>query len=458
MAVQGLLAIVAVALIAVLALPFWFGMRIQSAYEEIIASASTGNPAISVETQSYERGWMNSRAVSLVRFQGAPFALKINHDIVHGPLYLGNMGSGESVLVMAVADSRLSLDGMPAGPDGASFADFKTVMRLDKSLGSVWRFSEALLPINGKPMWATLDADVAAGTAKLQFHMPELEISQPELSSRLNDLRVVMNLKGEDSGLLTGDSSISMDQLAVQAPTGEMSVEDWRMRMTTRERSGKVDFDLAFSVGGIDGPFAKAGPVSFKFQMNNLDAKTLAQLKQVQQEAESMQVEGMNEQEAMMLMMPKMMELLPALASNVDVRIPHLLVVMDNGRLGGTAALKINELDENAMAMPMMMMSAMELEADLFISEALLREKIEENMRMRLAQSFSGADGDPQGALVREDIDEQAAAETEKTLAVFASQGYIELNEGMYRTRISFQGGNLIMNGNAVNLAQMIPQ
>lgn len=451
---QGLMLIVAIGLIALLVLPYWFGMQLRGEYETYIAQANASNAGMKIEPIAYHGGWFSSDAQSQISVRGLPFTLQINHHIIHGPLFFGHLGQDEPMLVTAVVKSDVRVNNVDK-PDDASpaMAYVNTVMRMNKTMASVWRFNEQVLPTSGKPMWARIEASMADQHVGVQMQLPELQISQPGAKTHISDLRLDVNMKSGASGLMVGETLFSVDRMLLQGAEDDFDMGNWRMRVSSRERGTKLDVDFDVSLDTVSVSAGSAGPIRFAFQVNNLDAPTLLKIEQLQKSAGNAVANGADEQEAMMQVMPQMMALLPVLVSDIDLQMPHLLLMTEDGRIGGKASLKINGLDPAALQMPMMMLSALDLEAELFVSAGLLREQIEGNTRKRLAQSVAVGTGGP---LRAEEIDEKAARETHKMLTTYTAQGYIALQDGLYRTRIRFKDGNLSLNGNALNLAQLM--
>ena len=106
-----LLVIVLVLLLAVLGLPYWFGIRTEKVYNDIVAGYSASDN-ISIVEKSYEKGWLSSRAKTIFAIKnGAADLIKFEETdtIYHGPFPMQALLSGRAGLspVMAVIDSEL---------------------------------------------------------------------------------------------------------------------------------------------------------------------------------------------------------------------------------------------------------------------------------------------------------------------------------------------------------------
>ncbi len=452
--VQVLLLLFALAIVAALALPFWYGYRIQASYEAGMAEAA-GNP-VSVETVRYDKGWFKSHVESLVTIADQPVKLKLDHEIVHGPFYLGQLSRGESPLVMGVVDSSVSL-GEPSPGVSGPLVRFHTVISPDGGVVSELSFPEEILPTSGAPVWGRIEYVPQDESLSLQFHLPEIDIAQPMMSATIADFRIRADLQQGVHDLMLGEAALSLDQLSVAGAQGEMDIGNLRLRTVSKGRDDKVDSMFAFWGERFSSQIGEVGPVSFELHVNNLDAATLAQIDALEKEMRAAQAAGADATQAQMETMSKMMALLPQLVQNLEVLLPHFLVVTEEGRLGGSATVSLQPFDESAAMMPMVLLAAIDLDADLYVSDRLLRTQFEQNARKRIMQQQAMAGMEEGGTrLLQVDIDEKAAIETEKQLALFLTQGYLRLEGGMYRTQLALREGNLYMNGNPVNMMQLM--
>src|SRR2546430_8848125 len=84
-------------LAAVLAVPYWMGGKIEEAFRDRLATLADHGGLV-VSEERFERGWLSSRAHTVLRAPGVPIELDANHVIHHGPLALDRWLAGELAL------------------------------------------------------------------------------------------------------------------------------------------------------------------------------------------------------------------------------------------------------------------------------------------------------------------------------------------------------------------------
>jgi len=454
------LALLALVLIALLALPVWTGVQARTVYEQAVADFNTqAAPMMRLETARYDKGWLTSRVETLVHHTEMPFSLKFTHDVRHGPLNLPGLVNAEPVLMLARLDGMLSPGEGPGGQTmvmarGDSFVGF------NGDTQSHWLLEPqlaAMLGTDGQPVWARVDYRAAGGDLSFQAQLPELEMSNPQGDYRLSDLRFRLDMRPAQGGKFSvGSYGMSLKYLRAGGLADMVAVEDLRIRARATERAGKVDTEMAVSFEQVDSPAGVIGPARFILQLNNLDAAALEAYAEMQDEL----LQGMDpmlDQQAMAAqLMPQLMGVLPEVFSQAELRIPTLYVATTDGALNGKATVVVPPLNAEAMAVPMAVLTSLNLDAQVAIDEAMMRTEMERALRTRLMNARAAELGEG-GALLREEIDEDAASQTDAQLSVLTSQGYLQLDGGVYRARVTMEGGNILVNGNPINPTALMP-
>lgn len=458
--VNLVLGLLALALIALLALPLWMGMQAKASYEEAVAEFNKqAGPVMRLETATYQKGWLTSHVETLVHHSELPFKLKLSHDLRHGPLNLPGLVGNEPTLMMGVVDSTLSPG---EGPGGQSMviATGRTFVALNGDAHSHWQLEPqlaAMLGTGGKPVWASMDYRVDTQSFSFQAQLPEADIQSPQGSARLSDLRLRLDMKPSRSGRFSvGSYSVSLKYLRAGDLATMTAIEDLRLRARAVERGNKIDTEIAVSFEQVDSPAGVIGPARFVLQMNNLDAAAVEAYVDMQDQLLESLNPTMDQQAMAQQLMPQLMGILPQMFSQAELRIPTLFVATSDGALNGKATVLMPPLNEGAGAVPMAVLTSVDLEANVAVDEAMMRTEMERAMRTRLMNARAAELGEG-GALLREEIDEDAAAQTEAQLSVLTSQGYLELDEGVYRARLTMEGGNILVNGNPINPMALMP-
>ena len=100
-------------LVAVVA-PYFIGAKVETEFREGIAQAKTeyGYP---IELTDFERGWLHSHAVTRVQIEDTTF--DVEHEITHGPLFVGLL-----IAVIVVLGGLTFFPALALGPLAEQFA------------------------------------------------------------------------------------------------------------------------------------------------------------------------------------------------------------------------------------------------------------------------------------------------------------------------------------------------
>jgi len=110
---RAVLIIVFVLLIAVLGLPYWFGMKAEHEYSNLMETVSEFEK-VEIVSKSYKRGWLKSSAeTTFLINEGEETPLKIieKDTIYHGPVPIGLLSKAKIHLkpVMAVIETKVEI-------------------------------------------------------------------------------------------------------------------------------------------------------------------------------------------------------------------------------------------------------------------------------------------------------------------------------------------------------------
>ncbi|HDP88932.1 MAG TPA: DUF945 domain-containing protein [Thioalkalivibrio sp.] len=458
--VYTLLGLLALVLVVMLVLPFWFGMQAQARFAEAVDQLNRqGAPVLRLQTVRYDRGWLASRAETLVHHSELPFTLKLTHDLRHGPVHLPGLLNDEPALLMAMVESRLG-PGETAGGPSLLIAQGRTRIALKGDVASQWRLDEVMTAMLGsnQPVWMRADYSAATGAATVQAQLPEANVQGPDGNDiRVSDLRLRLDARpGRHGRYLVGSYSVSLRYLRTGGIADMASIEQLRLRARASERGDRLDTELAVSFEQADTPAGRLGPARLVVQLNNLDAQAVERY--VDAQASLLEdIDPMADPQALTAaVMPQLIEVVPQMLSQAELRVPALYLATADGALSADATLTLPALDASFAAMPMAVLTALDLEARVAVDAPLLRGELERALRTRLARA-RGAEFGEGGGLLREEIDEDAAAQSRSQLSVLAGQGYLSLVNDVYRTRITMREGSLLMNGKVLNPVALMP-
>jgi len=94
---RAILIIIFLILIAVLGLPYWFGMKAEHEYNNLMETVSKFEN-LEIVSKSYKRGWLKSSAETTFLInegEETPFKIIEKDTIYHGPAPIGLLSKGK---------------------------------------------------------------------------------------------------------------------------------------------------------------------------------------------------------------------------------------------------------------------------------------------------------------------------------------------------------------------------
>ena len=110
---RAILIIIFILLIAILGLPWWFGMKAEHEYNNLIETVSKFEN-LEIVNKSYKRGWLKSLGeitFSINEGDDNPIEIIEKDTIYHGPVPIGLLSKGKLNLkpVMAVIETKVEI-------------------------------------------------------------------------------------------------------------------------------------------------------------------------------------------------------------------------------------------------------------------------------------------------------------------------------------------------------------
>ncbi|MEI2416946.1 DUF945 family protein [Orrella sp. JC864] len=249
---------------------------------------------LALQTESYARGWFNSRARYVFSYERQPTQpdeqalagrLVIENRIAHGPLAPSALARGqfvpglahiETVLVNeAQARALFELTGQDKplrgltriGFDGASHGDWTLAAFQAQRDGRSVSFSGARL---SGMVAADLQRVAASGV------MDHLLYEAPGQAAEIRGLRVGANTRAGALGMGVGDSSLNLGLVRVQAPgAAPVVLEKLSHRLSVSESGSSVAVDATYAVDRITVRERDFGNMQMALQIGNLDGAAL---------------------------------------------------------------------------------------------------------------------------------------------------------------------------------------
>ena len=262
--------VVVAALIAVVAaLPYWFGMQAESAYEALLQKMTTGGE-LTVSSNNFQRGWFESTADTTFTLANLPtVTVSMLHRISHGPLPLDDDFQLQPLLARVKSQISISLPGgaiklPPMTGKTSVYLAGNSSTRLDmqpykKAAPKAGEADTFDLEWKGMGGDFTLSADYK--NLKGELNAPVLQFSFKDGSFALNKISLSMDTQEGVSGLGTGSMALGVDKLVMDdRKKGEsISLDGLRLSTNTQEVGSNLNSTLTFQFRGMESGSSKQG-------------------------------------------------------------------------------------------------------------------------------------------------------------------------------------------------------
>lgn len=382
------------------------------------------------ESSEYQRGWFGSRAAWILATPAGGPRLKLDIEITHGPLLLAGILRPGPLVGMGTLRGRLAL-GDPSPGLAAPLAMGQGWVSADGRLQMEW-WGLAPGPAGGRD-WARIEGAVHQGW-ELQAQLAALPIGPAATGLRLRDIKLQARFESAADVWVLGELTASVGRLGQADASRGLAAEGLRLH-ATRE-GADADHGLwrlaaeRLRLGG-----AAWGPAGLELRPSGLAADWWRGPDPATQTTWLDRLAGLR------------------------LQVPALRLVGERGALLVALSLSVRAPDAPSGVGLADWLAAIDGQANVTVGRELLREELERLTRQRLARAPAPktSQGGPR-PLLREDIDERAAVQTSRQLALFVNQGYLRRTDGGFRTRLELRDGELRLNGKTVTLAQIVPQ
>jgi hypothetical protein len=390
--------------LAVLATPALFGWLAR----EFLTPPTL--PFIEAVPGGFEQGWLESRWRGLLESPAARLSYRLERRAVHGPLLRVDEGIR---LGWVRLEDRIDLGEAIEAASGPVAAG-TTWVRLDGAWESSWAFGDS----GAVRLQMAGTGPQAAGTASLRAQglaLPGLPVIPA------GDLRLELGWRaGNRPGLRSLEASA--EDLGVTLLKSPLRLRTLGLSAVGDARGGLWQGNLE-----LDGELAGTQPAALRLRGQVLGPEPLALLTAWSRTPASSVVPGLDD---------------------LRVRVEGAQVSTRDGDLRVAGVLR------NRSGRPSL--DAFEFEGSLQVGVRLLRAELERLARQRLDLRARAREG--RRPLLREALDEEAAAEVRRQLELMTSQGLLRLEDGRYTARVVWRGGRLMLNGRQLHLERIVRQ
>ena len=373
--------VVAVLIAAVAALPYWFGMQAESAYQAMLQKLNDGGE-LTVTNSNFQRGWFESTADTSFTLTNLPtVTVSMLHRISHGPLPLDDDFQLQPLLARVKSQISIGLPGgaiklPPMGGKTSVYLAGNSSTRLDmepykKAAPKAGETETFDLEWKGMSGEFALSADYK--NVKGEMNAPVLRFSFKDGSFTLNKINLNLDTQESASGLDTGSVALGVDKFVLddQKKGETISLDGLRLSTNTQEAGGNLNSTLTMQFRGIESGGNKQGAAQINLQLRKVDVATLVQF---QKEMRALRTQKMPPEQMNMMVLGKTMELLGQLAKkSPELEITKLSFKATDGEVTGKAKFVLDGSQLDVSGNPMLMLKALSGEGEISLPDSIVR-------------------------------------------------------------------------------------
>ncbi len=472
---RTILVIIIVLVIALLLTPFWYGMRAEDEYNNLIETISKYEN-LEIVSKKYNRGWLISSSEIKYTLQDAEnenIQISQRDMLYHGPIPLGLLSKGKIMLkpVMAVieTDADFKSDSKEKFAElinSVPEAHFQTTL----SLSGNGTTEVSVPPANDKLEdgtklnWSGLDGYINfspdLSSVSSVFNSSGFEIEDDKALVRIKGINVESNLNypAENYKNPLGDMSVNIEELHSEGKEtdgpNKVIINNFVIRASTSQQGNLLGHDHSLEIGSITVGGNSYGPGIYELEIRNVDKAAFEEIQLAV--TESQNSEGVYETD---MISAQIMKTLPTLIkSSPEIEITKLSITTDEGEITGHAIIKASgdSLNSEELAVnPIFLMAAISADITLSVSKPLMDNlfkdyKIEEISDELLSSNKTLPSEEELQAMGNE----RAQAEIKDML----DQKILILKDGKYELEASYSLGQITLNGNPLDLSAIMNQ
>jgi uncharacterized protein YdgA (DUF945 family) len=449
--------LIALVVLAVVVLPYWFGMEAEKSYRAMLEQMSSGSGLL-FTGKNYQRGWLSSTAETVVRHPHIPFELTAKHRISHGPLPLDRMLQGDwrltpvqariaSEITLATAGKQMPLD-LPLlstettfrlNGDGAMHAGIPPLRTTGTQGGTIdWRGMSADMTFDRAWRKIRFDALMPSLTITTAGQLGDMTLSKLSLHS---DTQVGI------AGYSFGDASLNIGRLEFDNADVHVYFKGFALSSTARPAGDNVSLIIRYTFDESQVAEERFGPGQLVIEARNLDAAALVKFKD---EIDALTRGDLPPPQMGMIVAGKAMELIAVLSKKApEVEITRFSFKTREGEINGKGKFVLDGRKRDIARNPMQMLTAFAGDFELALPAAVLKRLFTPQIRQDIAAYRQS------GALTADDM----ARLSPEVLAVIVDRAfpqYLARNEftrllveenGVYKLKLVIRQGQLLING-----------
>ena len=467
---RAILIIILILVIALLITPYWFGIKAEKEYSNIVETVSKFEN-MEIVSNDFKRGWFTSTGeiTFIVNKEGEePFQIVENDTIYHGPIPVGLIGKGKFSLkpVLAVIETKAELsankeieysdliDSMPE-------MNFETTLELNgngSTAVSVPMVEKKLQ--DGKNLkWSGLEGlinftpDLTEVTSVI--NSPNFVIEDDSFILGISGLNIDSNLNYPASNFKNplGNVEVLVDEFSSEGKDGDelnkLTLSNLKITASTNQRESVLNHihSLVFDTLSVGGN--SYGPGEYELELRNINKKAFQQIQEIlSKNQNSMDSTSTNE-----ILTSELMKVLPELiVDSPEIELTKLNLKTGQGDLSGHAIISLKGEPELAQN-PILLLAALSAEIDISVSKDLFENVLRDYKIEEITDELNSQNKDLPDS---EELKNMANAKAQAELKQWLDYNIFVLKNDNYVIELSYSLGQIKLNGNPLDINSLL--
>lgn len=354
-------------LAAVLAPPYWFGVKTEAAFDERLDMLANRN-GLQIARRRFERGWFSSRAETVLSLARTPIEIGARHTIHHGPFEFGRWLDGDfnTSPMQARIETRgalkISAQNSLAPTESLAFS-VDTTIGLDGAAHARLE-SPPITHVIGadKLEWQGVHGDIHFDLGARHIRT-ELRASRfAHVLGEMTDLKFHSDLHEGIAGHYLGKAAFEIGGAAF-GPGPSFSLKKLRLAADTSAQGDNLTLGISYDIAEFQAAGSQYGPGRLALELRKLDA---AGLMRFREEINALQRSDKPAEQLGLMRMGKLLQLVGELAKKApELEITELRFHMGDAEISGKAKFVLDGSKANITENPLLMLTVLAGEAEL---------------------------------------------------------------------------------------------
>jgi len=461
-------------LLAILVPPYWFGMKAEEEYSELVETVSKFEN-LEIVNKSYNRGWLTSSSeitYSIKNKDQDHLTILERDTIYHGPIPVGLLSKGKFMLkpVMAIIESEAqikteAIEGYSEFINSFPPLDFETTLSLngygttEVSIPSVDRKME-----DGKTLkWSGLDGLINF-TPELYkvssvINSGDLEIEDDTFRVEITGINIESNLDYPASNYKNplGNVDVKIEKFSSEGKDGDelnkVSLINLEFAGSTDQKGNLLNHTQSLSFETLTVGGNSYGPGIYELQIKNIEKAAFEEIQIALNQSQNQEGSSATD-----LLTAELMNVLPNLfKSSPEIELTKLSIKTGEGEINGHAIVSVSGDSLNSpelAANPIFLLAAVSAELKLSVSKPLMDNLLKDYKIEEIADEKSNSNEELPS---EKELQTLGNARAQSEIKEMLDQEILVINkDGNYEIEAVYGLGQIKLNGKPLDLSSLL--